>query len=78
MKQKTSALSAFARPAIFLLMATIFFTSCGAFGKSNGRGPKGKVPSSYGTTGAVTTQQARLNYIDRFKGIAIREMERTG
>ena len=76
MKQKTSALCAFARPAIFLLMATISFTSCGAFGNSSGR--KGKVPSSYGTTGAITNQQARLNYVDRFKGIAIREMERTG
>ena len=77
MKQKTSALRAFARPAIFLLITTLFFAACSQK-KMSSNAQKGKVPTGYGTTGAVTNQQARLNYVDRFKGIAIREMERTG
>jgi flagellum-specific peptidoglycan hydrolase FlgJ/LysM repeat protein len=77
MKQKTSAFSAFARLAIFSLI--IVLAACNPNKKaSSTKDPKGNIPSSYGTTGAVTTQQARLNYVDRFKGIAIREMERTG
>jgi flagellum-specific peptidoglycan hydrolase FlgJ/LysM repeat protein len=77
MKQITSAFSACARPAILLLMMAQLFAACHT-SKSSASSQKGKIPSSYGTTGAVTTQQARLNYVDRFKGIAIREMERTG
>ncbi len=77
MKQRTSALGAFARPAIFLLMTALFFAACSPR-KMGSNAQKGKVPTSYGTTGAITNQQARLNYVDRFKAIAIREMERTG
>ena len=78
MKQKTSAHSAFARPAIFLMITVMMFAACDTSKSGMNANKKGKVPSSYGTTGAITNQQARLNYVDRFKGIAIREMERTG
>lgn len=79
MKQKTSVHSAFARPAIFLLITALFFAACNPTKKATGnKASKGDIPTSYGTTGAVSNQQARLNYIDRFKAIAIREMERTG
>jgi LysM repeat protein len=75
MKQETFAQSAFAKSAIFFMILTQLFAAC-HFPKSGTA--KGKVPTGYGTTGAVSTQQARLNYVDRFKGIAVREMERTG
>ena len=71
MKQITSAFSAFARPAILLLFMAQLFAACHT-------SKRGKIPTDYGTTSAVTNRQARLNYVDRFKGIAIREMERTG
>lgn len=77
MKQTTSAFSACARPAILLLFIAQLFAAC-HISKSGANSQKGKIPTEYGTTGAVTNRQARLNYVDRFKGIAIREMERTG
>jgi flagellum-specific peptidoglycan hydrolase FlgJ/LysM repeat protein len=77
MKQKTLAHSAFARPAIFLLIVAQTFAACHT-SKSAGNSNKGNVPTSYGTTAVTTNQQARLNYVDRFKAIAVREMERTG
>jgi flagellum-specific peptidoglycan hydrolase FlgJ/LysM repeat protein len=78
MKQKTVAHSAFARPAIFSMMIAVLFTACDP-SKRASQTPRGKVPTDYGTTAAgITNQQARLNYVDRFKGIAVREMERTG
>ncbi len=78
MKQITSAFSAFARPAILFIFIAQMFAACHSTKNGSASNKRGKIPSSYGTTGAVTTQQARLNYVDRFKGIAIREMERTG
>jgi flagellum-specific peptidoglycan hydrolase FlgJ/LysM repeat protein len=77
MKQKTLAHSAFARPAIFLLVIAQTFAACHS-SKSTANSNKGNVPTSYGTTAITTNQQARLNYVDRFKAIAVREMERTG
>jgi LysM repeat protein len=77
MKQKTLARSAFARPAIFLLIVAQIFAACHT-PKSAVNSNKGNVPTSYGTTAVTTNQQARLNYVDRFKAIAVREMERTG
>jgi flagellum-specific peptidoglycan hydrolase FlgJ len=77
MKQKALAPRAFAQPAIFLMIAALCFAACDTTKKSVGTN-KGKVPTGYGSTGAITNQQARLNYVDRFKGIAVREMERTG
>ncbi len=78
MKQITSAFSAFAQPAILVLFIAQFFAACHTSKSSSASSQKGKIPTEYGTTGAVTNRQARLNYVDRFKGIAIREMERTG
>jgi LysM repeat protein len=79
MKQTASAPSTFARFAPFLMITALVFVACHGSKSSVGSSAnKGKVPSSYGTTGAISTQQARLNYVDRFKAIAIREMERTG
>jgi flagellum-specific peptidoglycan hydrolase FlgJ/LysM repeat protein len=77
MKQKTLARNAFARPAIFLLIVAQAFAACHT-SKSAVNSNKGNVPTSYGTTAITTNQQARLNYVDRFKAIAVREMERTG
>jgi flagellum-specific peptidoglycan hydrolase FlgJ/LysM repeat protein len=78
MKQKTFAPRAFAQPAIFFMITLMMFAACRTSKTGVNANQKGKVPTGYGTTGAISTQQARLNYVDRFKGIAIREMERTG
>ncbi len=78
MKQKASTPRAFAQPAIFFTITLLMFAACRTSKSGVNANQKGKVPTGYGTTGAVTNQQARLNYVDRFKGIAIREMERTG
>jgi flagellum-specific peptidoglycan hydrolase FlgJ/LysM repeat protein len=78
MKQKTLARNAFARPAIFLLIVAQTFAACHTSKSAVNGNKKGDVPTSYGTTAAITNQQARLNYVDRFKAIAVREMERTG
>jgi flagellum-specific peptidoglycan hydrolase FlgJ/LysM repeat protein len=78
MKQKALAPRAFAQPAIFFMTTILMFAACHTSKSGINANQKGKVPTGYGTTGALTTQQARLNYVDRFKGIAVREMERTG
>jgi flagellum-specific peptidoglycan hydrolase FlgJ/LysM repeat protein len=78
MKQKASAPNTFAQPAIFFMITILMFAACRTSKTGVNANQKGKVPTGYGTTGAITNQQARLNYVDRFKAIAIREMERSG
>ena len=77
----------FKSPAInwvFTLSAVTLLTmsSCGIFnrGSSQSKTAQGKVPTSYNKAGTppMSTQEARIGYIGRFKRIAISEMERTG
>ena len=77
----------FKSPAInwvFTLSAVTLLTmsSCGIFnrGSSQSKTAQGKVPTSYNKAGTspISTQEARIGYIERFKRIAISEMERTG
>ncbi|MDZ7880346.1 MAG: glucosaminidase domain-containing protein [Saprospiraceae bacterium] len=59
-------------------MVTQIFAACHSSKNASTSSNKSNVPTSYGTTATTTNQQARLNYVDRFKAIAVREMERTG
>ena len=60
---------------VTILVATQLIISCTASKKNNR-----DIPKSYGITGAkgISNAEARSNYVDRYKAIAIREMERTG
>ena len=76
MKQQTTfgAIVAHRRLIWLVFAAQLIVSSCSIFQKN-------KVPSSYGTVrkpAPSNTQVARVNYIDRYKTIAIKEMERTG
>ena len=69
---------------VFMLSAVSLLTmsSCGLFnrGSSQSKTAQGKVPTSYNKAGTppISTLEARKGYIERFKRIAISEMERTG
>jgi flagellum-specific peptidoglycan hydrolase FlgJ/LysM repeat protein len=65
-----------ARFGLVLLAVTAqLFTACSGSKKATAS----KIPKSYGTTAAKgTNAEARLLYLDIYKAIAIREMERTG
>ncbi len=58
-----------------LLVVSQFMVSCSIFQKE-----KKEIPKSYNTAGVkgMTNAEARSMYIDQYKAIAIREMERTG
>ena len=58
-----------------LIVVSQFMVSCSIFQKD-----KKEIPKAYSTTGAkgMTNAEARSIYIDQYKAIAIREMERTG
>ena len=60
---------------VTILVASQLIISCTASKKNNR-----DIPKSYGITAAkgMTNAEARNIYVDRFKAIAIREMERTG
>ena len=59
---------------LILAVSAQFFTACSGMKKSSK-----DIPTSYSTKGAtMTNAEARLLYMDQFKSIAIREMERTG
>ena len=70
--------------AFRLSITLLSMSSCGIFNSgAQSKTSQAKVPTSYntrGTTGApvMSTQEARIGYIERFKRIAISEMERTG
>jgi flagellum-specific peptidoglycan hydrolase FlgJ/LysM repeat protein len=61
---------------ILLAVSAQLFTSCTAAKKAT---TSQKIPKSYGTVGVKSTDntEARLLYLDIYKSIAIREMERT-
>ena len=63
-------------------VSLLTMSSCGIFnrGSSQSKTAQGKVPTSYNKAGTppMSTQEARIGYIGRFKRIAIGEMERTG
>jgi flagellum-specific peptidoglycan hydrolase FlgJ/LysM repeat protein len=66
-----------------LILTTQFFMSCSLKKGQTTASTKGKkdIPTAYGTTAApkpMTNLEARMSYIDRFKAVAVREMERTG
>lgn len=69
MKENTTALPAL-RSIFFLILTCQLLASCSLFKAKTS--DKGKIPSAYNTTKAISNQEARLNYVDRFKGIAIR------
>ena len=60
---------------VTILVVSQLIISCTASKKNNR-----DIPKSYGITGAkgISNAEARSNYVDRYKAIAIREMERTG
>jgi flagellum-specific peptidoglycan hydrolase FlgJ/LysM repeat protein len=61
---------------ILLAVSAQLFTACTGAKKATAS----KIPKSYGTTAtkSVSNTEARLLYLDIYKAIAIREMERTG
>jgi flagellum-specific peptidoglycan hydrolase FlgJ len=61
---------------ILLAVSAQLFTACTGAKKAT----KAQIPKSYGTATAksATNSEARLLYLDIYKAIAIREMERTG
>lgn len=85
MKQKRFLKSPSSYGAFTLIIVSLLtLSSCGMFksGNSQTTTAKGKVPTSYNKPipGAPATpnEAARMGYIERFKRIAISEMERTG
>ena len=63
------------------IVATFTISSCNLFRNgSQTNADKGKkIPSSYSKTATpISNQEARKGYIERFKNIAVSEMERTG
>ncbi len=60
---------------VTILVVSQLIISCTASKKNNR-----DIPKSYGITGAkgISNAEARSLYVDRYKAIAIREMERTG
>ncbi|MBL7817730.1 MAG: LysM peptidoglycan-binding domain-containing protein [Saprospiraceae bacterium] len=64
-----------------LSVAILSLSSCDTFKSSRTTSTKDKVPTSYNTPTApkpMSNLEARKGYIERFKRIAISEMERTG
>ena len=82
MKQRNHLISFSSFWVIALGAITLFsLSSCGLFNRSSqSKSSQSKLPTAYNKAGTptITTQEARLGYIDRFKRIAISEMERTG
>jgi flagellum-specific peptidoglycan hydrolase FlgJ/LysM repeat protein len=63
---------------ILLIAFSQILVSCGGSKKAKVTSNK-DVPKSYSVTGkGLTNLEVRMSYIDRYKGIAVREMERTG
>ena len=61
----------------FFAAMSLLTVSCTSFNK--GRMSSKNIPKSYGTVATKgSNAEAQLLYIDRYKGIAVREMERTG
>ncbi len=62
-------------------ITSISMSSCGLFNRgSQSKTTQSKIPTSYNKAGTptMTTQEARIGYIERYKRIAVSEMERTG
>ncbi len=82
MKQKSHFMSPASSWAFTLATITLIsMSSCGIFkGSNQSKTSQAKVPTSYNKSGtpSMSTQEARIGYIERFKRIAISEMERTG
>jgi flagellum-specific peptidoglycan hydrolase FlgJ/LysM repeat protein len=79
MKQQRTFEPAHLYRAAFLMLTTQLMVSCGMFTKTpNPNANTKNVPAEYRTKPPSSGQMAMMNYVEKYKTIAMREMERTG